>query len=79
MTLVRFWLPAAIGIAGVILIVVGDGAGTGAGIVLIGAALLVVLANVLMRIGLQSEQDREREQANRRYLSRHGRWPEDGV
>jgi drug/metabolite transporter (DMT)-like permease len=79
MALVRFWLPAAIGIAGVILVVVGDGAGRGAGIVLIGAALLVVLANVLMRIGLQSEQDREREQANRRYFSRHGRWPDDGI
>jgi hypothetical protein len=38
----------------------------GAGIVLIGVAALVVLANVLVRLGLQSERDREREQRNRR-------------
>jgi hypothetical protein len=45
--------------------------------VLIGVAVLVVLANVLLRLGLQSERDREREQWNRRFFSRHGRWPED--
>jgi hypothetical protein len=78
MTLVRFWLPSAIGAAGAILLVVGDVVAKGAGIVLIGAALLVVLANVLMRLGLQSEQDRAREQENRRYFSRHGRWPDNG-
>jgi hypothetical protein len=77
MKLVRIWLPAAIGLGGVILIVVGDSVARGAGIVLIGVALLVVLANVLVRLGLQSERDREREQQNRRFFSRHGRWPDD--
>ena len=76
-TLVRIWLPAVIGLAGVILTVVGNGDARGAGIVLIGVAMLVVLANVLVRLGLQSERDREREQQNRRFFSRHGRWPDD--
>jgi hypothetical protein len=69
-------LPAAISVAGLLLLVVGDSVGR-AGIVLIGVAVLVVLANVLLRLGLQSERDREREQWNRRFFSRHGRWPED--
>jgi hypothetical protein len=38
----------------------------GAGIVLIGVAGLVVLANVFMRLGLQSERDWRREEARRR-------------
>jgi drug/metabolite transporter (DMT)-like permease len=76
-TLARVWLPAAIGVAGLLLIVVSDSVGRGAGIVLIGVAALVVLANVLVRLALQSERDREREQRNRHYFSSHGRWPDD--
>jgi hypothetical protein len=34
--------------------------------VLIGVAALVVLANLFIRLGLQSERDREREQERRR-------------
>jgi drug/metabolite transporter (DMT)-like permease len=79
MTLVRIWLPAAIGLAGLVLIVVGDSVARAAGIVLIGVALLVVLANVLVRLGIQSERDREREQQSRRFFSRHGRWPDEAA
>jgi hypothetical protein len=73
--LVRVALPAVTALAGVVLLVVGGDAATGAGIVLIGVAGLIVLANVLMRLGLQSQGDREREEARRRFLSEHGRWP----
>lgn len=73
--LVRVALPALVAIAGVVLLVTGGDAATGAGIVLIGVAGLIVLANVFMRLGLQSERDREREEARRRFLSEHGRWP----
>lgn len=76
-TLTRIWPPAAIGVVGLLLIVVSDSVGRAAGIVLIGVAALVVLANLLVRLGLQSERDREREQRNRRFFSRHGRWPDD--
>jgi hypothetical protein len=64
--LVRFVLPAVIALAGVALVVFGGDSGKGAGIVLIGVAGLVVLANVLIRLGLQSERDREREAERRR-------------
>jgi len=38
--------------------------------------MLVVLLNVLMQLGIQSNRDREREEERRRYLDRHGHWPE---
>jgi hypothetical protein len=74
---IRIWLPVAIAVAGLVLLVVGGDAARGAGIVLIGVAALVVLANVLMRLALSSERDREREEARRQSFSRSGRWPND--
>ena len=70
LTVVRTWLPAAIALAGVVLIVLGGDVERGAGIVLIGCALLVVLANVLVRLGLESERERAEEQRRRD----EGRW-----
>ena len=64
--LVRYGLPALIFLAGVALVIVGGDAPLGAGIVLIGVAALVVLANVMMQLALQSERDREREEERRR-------------
>jgi hypothetical protein len=68
MAWLRIGLPAAILVAGVILIAIGGDAPLGAGIVLIGVAGLVVLANVFMRLAIQSERDREREEERRRRL-----------
>ncbi len=62
---VRILLPGAIAIAGVVLVIVGGDAARGAGIVLIGVAALVVLANLFVRLALQSQRDREREAARR--------------
>jgi hypothetical protein len=64
--LVRVVLPAVIAVVGVVLIVVGGDSAQGAGIVLVGVAGLVVLANAFMRLALQSERDREREEERRR-------------
>jgi hypothetical protein len=64
--LVRVVLPIAIAIVGVVLVITGGDAAQGAGIVLIGVAGLVVLANLFIRLAIQSERDRRREQARRR-------------
>jgi hypothetical protein len=64
--LVRVVLPSAIALAGVVLLVVGGDAAQGAGIVLIGVAVLVVLANLFIRLAIRSQRDREREAARRR-------------
>ena len=63
--LVRVALPAAIALAGVVLLIIGGDAEQGAGMVLIGVAALVVLANLFIRLALQSERDRERERRAR--------------
>jgi hypothetical protein len=73
---VRYVLPGAIVLTGLVLTIVG---GTdvvvGAGVALTGVGLLVVLLNTLMRLGIASSRDREREEEARRFFDRHGRWP----
>ncbi len=68
--LVRVALPAAMALAGLVLIVIGGDVALGTGIVLLGSALLVVMANAMMRLSLQSEREREEEQRRRD----EGRW-----
>ncbi len=75
--IVRVWLPSAIALVGLFLLVTGDDVERGAGIVLIGSALMVVLANLFLRLGLSSERDREDDEAKRDYFAQHGRWPDD--
>jgi hypothetical protein len=65
LVLVRYVLPAAIAVTGVVLVIVGGDSARGAGIVLIGVAFLVVLANLVIRLGLLSERDREQEARRR--------------
>jgi hypothetical protein len=43
----------------------------------VGEDVLVVAANLMLRLSLSSERDREREEANRDFFSRTGRWPDD--
>jgi hypothetical protein len=61
----RIGFPAAIFVAGVVLIIIGGDAPLGAGIVLIGIAGLVALVDVLIRLSLQSEDDRAEEERRR--------------
>ena len=73
---VRYGLPGAIMLAGIVLTVVGTSrAVVGTGVTLIGVAPLVVVLNLLMRLGIASGRDREREEEARRYFDRHGHWP----
>jgi hypothetical protein len=73
---VRYALPAVIVLTGLVLSIVGESnAVVGAGVALTGVGVLVALLNVLMRLGIASSRDREREEEARRYFDRHGRWP----
>ncbi len=74
---VRVGLPAAMVLVGVGLIVFGGDIEAGAGVFLIGAAVLVALLNAFMQLGNRSAADREREEAARRHFERHGRWPDE--
>jgi hypothetical protein len=85
----RLWLPLAIALAGVVLVVVGGGdvstsessfGGFGSstaalGLVLIGVAVIVSMVNWLFRLGVKSNRDRERDERAREYFDEHGRWP----
>jgi hypothetical protein len=73
---VRYALPAVIVLTGLVLSVMGENnVVVGAGVALTGVGILVALLNLLMRLGIASSRDREREEEARRYFDRHGRWP----
>ena len=72
--LIRYGVPVAILLAGVLLMVVGAGAiANAAGIVLVGVAFMVYLVNVLARLAIASQRDRELEQEARERFARSRR------
>lgn len=73
----RYGLPAVLFVAGIVLIVIGGGtdATAGAGVVLLGTALMVWMINWMFRLSVSSNRDRDKEEAAREYFTRHGRWP----
>jgi hypothetical protein len=71
---VRYGLPLAIAAAGIVCLVVG-GTAAGSGVVLLGSAAMVFLVNVLFRLSLVSNREREQEEQAREQFEREGRWP----
>jgi hypothetical protein len=80
MKVVRFWIPAAILVAGIVLVVVrgGDETSLEGCAALWGAGLSVALLNWLHRMGVSGDRSRVQEDEARAYFARHGRWPDDG-
>jgi hypothetical protein len=75
---VRYGLPLALALAGVVLIVFAyTSEADAAGITLIGVGALVSIANSFMRLSESSNRDREAEEEARRYFDRHGHWPDE--
>jgi prepilin signal peptidase PulO-like enzyme (type II secretory pathway) len=79
MSLTRIWLPVLIALAGAVAIVLGHGrtslAGAGVGLLII--ALIVWMINWMFRLSVESNDDRDREEAAREYFDRHGHWPDE--
>ena len=73
----RWILPAAIFLTGVIVIAVGGGSTTSieGGFMFMGAAFAVLLMNFFFRMGAE-DTSREREDAARAYFDEHGHWPD---
>ena len=79
LTFVRIWLPAVVTLAGVAVMVIGgfDDIALEGGAGIIGAGLAIWLMNVLFRVGLDNDRDRDREDAARDFFDAHGHWPDE--
>jgi hypothetical protein len=43
----------------------------------VGAGLSVLMLNWMFRLGVSGDRERDREEQARRYLERHGHWPDE--
>ena len=88
--LTRLWLPLTIAVAGTVSIALGHGSlsskstthalESALGVALLIVALIVWMINWMFRMSVDSNRERDREEAAREYFSEHGRWPdEDGL
>jgi hypothetical protein len=78
MAFLRYGLPALLFVGGfVVLFVAGDANAVEGWAMLVGAALALIVWNVLFRIGFSGDRDRDEEEAARRFLTEHGHWPDE--
>jgi hypothetical protein len=72
---IRLGVPAAIAVAGVVLLAVGDEVDVALGVLLVGCAGLVLMVSALMRASARSNAERDAEERAREHFDRHGSWP----
>lgn len=79
MWIVRYGVPLAVFVSGVVILVVEKDRGVAleAGFMFFGVAIAISLLNLFFRIGVRGERERDREEDARRYFDRHGRWPDE--
>jgi len=74
---IRYGIPLVLLIAGTIITATAGGVGVAAGALFISAASAVLLLNVLYRMGVEGDKERDTEEAAREYFDKHGHWPDD--
>lgn len=75
---IRTWLPLLIVALGVVLWIANPTVETAAGSAgIIGAGIGIWMLNVLFRMGVQGDRERDDEDLARRYFDEHGRWPDE--
>lgn len=76
--LIRLWLPAVIVVLGIVLFALNPSADTALGAAgIIGAGLGIWLLNLLFRIGVKGDLERDEEAEARRFFDTHGHWPDE--
>ncbi len=75
MRVVRYILPAAVVIAGIVVMALGGETDLEGGGGIVSAGLAIYFINWLFRAGAAGERERDAEEAAREYFDRHGRWP----
>ena len=74
---IRYGIPLVLFVAGTIVTATAGGVGVAAGALFFSAASAVLLLNVLYRIGVEGDKERDREESAREFFDRHGRWPDE--
>jgi hypothetical protein len=79
MIAIRYVLPAVVALVGIVILIVDHSIiGLEGFVLFVGAAGSILLLNVLHRIGVSGDAERDREEAARAYFDEHGRWPDEG-
>jgi hypothetical protein len=74
---IRYGIPLVLFIAGTIVTATAGRVGLAAGALFFSAASAVLLLNVLYRIGVEGDKERDREETAREFFDEHGRWPDE--
>jgi hypothetical protein len=75
---VRYVLPAVIALGGVLALIFSDTINGLEGFAMgIGVAGSVLLLNILYRVGVSGDRERDDEEAARVFYDEHGRWPDE--
>jgi hypothetical protein len=75
---IRYGLPAALVLAGFVILIFADGSVRWEGWAMcVGAGLALLLLNVLFRFGAKGDEERDAEERAREYLAEHGHWPDE--
>lgn len=73
----RYLLPAAVLLAGLVVMALGGEADLEGGAGIVGAGLAIYAMNWLYRASVEGDRVRDEEEAARAYLDVHGRWPDE--
>lgn len=76
MVLLRYVLPGAVVLGGLIVMSLGGESELEGGAAIVSAGLAIFFINWLFRAGVAGESERDREDQAREYFDRHGRWPD---
>jgi hypothetical protein len=71
----RYVLPIATSIAGIVIMAMGSEADLEGGAGILSAGMAIYFVNWLFRIGAVGDRERDAEAAARDYFDQHGRWP----
>jgi hypothetical protein len=74
---IRYGIPVALFVAGAIVMATAGRVGLAAGALFFSAATAVLLLNVLHRIGVEGDRERDAEQEARDFFDEHGYWPDE--
>ena len=77
MIAVRYVMPAVVCLVGILILIFERSLiGLEGFALFIGAGLSILLLNVLYRVGVSGDAERDREEEARTYFDEHGRWPD---